>query len=228
MAVIAATGWVRHGLVALCLSAALPALAAECPTPHMSNGPARVEFSTSVADPVYRNDRARAEMTASVAPSLGTPEVEKSGVTAVETGFEVFPRFEWVALPGGRACVALQEVRTNWRITAIMVDVAAEYRPGSCQYREVRVHEEEHVRTNLQTFREFAPRMEARLRTVAHDIRPMATQSDPDQAMQAMLQRLTEAARSVQAAYDAALRERNAVIDTPESYRAVSKRCERW
>ncbi|HSV28630.1 MAG TPA: hypothetical protein VLL76_03700 [Candidatus Omnitrophota bacterium] len=200
---------------------------AQCPAPGMAKT-APVTFKTELAEPVYRNDRKRDELTTSSADALGTPEVQKSGLTRVQFRFEVVPSFQWVALPDGRTCMALKEVQATWRMTDLVVDVAAEYRPGTCQYREVRAHEDQHVRFNRDTFLEHAPRMEARLKTVAHDMRPTITDLDPERTMQAMAERLSHAAGEVQASFEAAIAARHATIDTAESYKAVSRRCDKW
>lgn len=225
MGVIAGSGWGRHFLAALLLIWAGGAAAQQCPLPNMRQEPAEATLEVSVADPVIRNDRKRAEMTASVAASMGN--AEKSGLTTVNTKLELIPSFQYLPVGGGKFCLVLSGVKANWRITGMWVDVAAEYRPGSCNYTEVITHENEHVRFNRETFQDYAPRMEARLKTAAHDIRPVVVE-DLQGGMSAITERIKQAGGEVQAAYSAMAASRHAGIDTAASYAAVTRRCPSW
>lgn len=225
MGVIAASGWGRHFLAAMLVLWTGNAMAQQCPMPNMRQEPAELVLQTSVPEPIIRNDRKRAEMTASVAASMGN--AEKSGLTTVNTKLELVPSFQYLPVGGGRFCVVMTSVKADWRITAMWVDVAAEYAPGSCNYGEVITHENEHVRFNRETFLEYAPRMEARLKVTAHDIRPMIV-DDIQRGMSAMTERLRQAGADVQGAYSAKSQSLHASIDTAQSYAAVTRRCSKW
>lgn len=199
---------------------------AQCPVPGMRQEPAQVNFVAIPAEPVIRHDRKRAEMTASVAASMGN--AEKSGLTTIHTRLELIPSFQYLKMADGRTCVVMAEVKATWRITDMVIDIASEYEKGSCQYREVLTHESEHARFNREAFRDYAPRMEAHLKVAARDIRPVAAEGEPQHAMTAMTERLTQAGREVQSSYQAATAARHGAIDTQESYAAVTRRCPRW
>lgn len=203
-----------------------PASAATCPPPGISRE-AGVTLTTAIAAPTYHNDLTRARITRQAGHPAGTT-AENSGLTRSRTAFSIRPRVTGYGVAGGPAtCLVLDKVEARWQVTELRVDVASEYRPGTCQHREVLEHENQHVDITRDTFREFVPRMEARLKRAAAEIAP-ARRGDAQQVADRALERLRQAAGEVIAEFQATMRRRHAAIDTPENYRAVSARCDGW
>lgn len=181
----------------------------------------------AIAEPEVHNTRGRSEITR-LAGHDSLIGVHNAGLTRSRTEFRVQPRFQVARFGDGRACVMLDRVTASWRIVGLTVDIAREYAPGTCQYREVKVHEEEHVRINQYTLKQFAPVLEARLKRAAAAMAPRVGGKGGDEAMAAMAGELKAAGSEVLAEFQAELRKRHGAIDTPESYREVSRKCDRW
>lgn len=186
-----------------------------------------VELVVSVAEPVVHNSRTRAEITR-LAGNEALLDVRNAGVTRSRTEVRIEPRYRLASYPDGRVCVMLEALRATWQVVDLTVDVASEYAPGSCQYREVRAHEDEHVRITGYTLRQFGPILKARLERAAAASVPRWDRAGSRDAVERMTRSLSAAGSEVLAEFQADLKRRNAAIDTPESYREVSKRCKTW
>lgn len=224
MAVIPASGVWRQVLVALVISGG--AVAAECPPPGYPVPRPAVRLDIAMAGSSLHNHRSRDE----IAVLAGRTPVQgklDAGLTRTETELAVTPTAHLLKAPDGGACVMLAGVEARWRMVRAIIDVAAEYRPGSCEYQAVLDHENEHVRLTLRAFETHAARLDARLREVAAAIRPFHT-NDAEGAAQRVTDRMMAGARPIMDQFKAESRRVNAAIDTPESYRAVSAKCRKW
>lgn len=215
----------------LCLAVAIlwsgPALAAECPPPGLGRSPPPVQFTLSIPDPVERHILDRKEITR-LAGNDDQVGIHNPGLTRSRTEFRVRPRFQLASFGDERVCVILQKVDASWKMSELTVYVAREYPEGSCQYREIRAHEDEHVRINQYTMRRFAPVLETRLRDAAAALAARWDKKGGRDAMEAMTGELKAAGAAVIAEFQAELRKGHAAIDTPEGYRAAARKCDRW
>lgn len=236
MAVIAASGGWRQGVIlAVLLPAGLlsvgllpvgkPAAAAQCPPVGLAVPRPTVRLEVSVAEPVVHNHHSRDEI-AALAGRVPMRGKLDAGLTRTETQVAVTPTVSLVMPPNGRACVMLASVEASWRMVSATIDVAAEYRPGSCEYAAVLEHERDHVRLTRRAFDAHAARLEARLREQAAAVRPFV--ADAGDAAQAVTDRLMAVARQVMDQFREESRRVNGAIDTAESYRAVSAKCRQW
>lgn len=232
MVTISAFGLLRQALLVVVAAAffsglALPAGAAQCPTTGEA-APPKVHLTTAIAKPAYRNDRTRREITAASGNPLGTGGTANAGLTSTRTEFLVQPRVMWSRLPEGRGCVVVTEVEAEWRMTAVNVDIAAEYLPGSCQYRAVKDHEEQHVRLNRQAFQDRVADMQARLKVLAANSGAFITEGSPQDAAQGVADALRRGVQPVLETFHRESRRMNASIDTSESYASVAAKCTEW
>lgn len=214
-------------LATLAVAAPLAAAAAECPSRGFPPQPTAVTLNTRLAEPQVYNEVDRKGLTVQAGNPLRRDRLE-AGLTRTETEFRVTPTVTWMQLPGGRHCMALARLDAHWIQTKVRVDVAREYRPGTCQYREVHAHEMEHVRLNRESFLSQVPRLEAELRRVAGETRPFVVGDDPNLAASRLTESLMARLQPLLAQFKAETARANAGIDTPESYQAVSARCESW
>jgi hypothetical protein len=127
---------------------------------------------------------------------------------------------------GPSACSYLTSVDVNFGWERMQVFVPSEYPRGSCEYRAVLDHENQHVAIIRAALKEFAPIARARVESVVARTRPMTGRSEAN---------LDRALAPVRAELGALLREfndlhgdRSARIDTPENYRAVTALCTNW
>lgn len=218
-------------LLVVCVTVGLaflaPADASECPPRGHVYATAPVELDIAVPQPVVHNTRSRSEITR-LAGNDSMVGVHNAGLTRSRTEFRIQPRFQLATFGDGRACVMLERLTASWKIIELTVDVAREYAPGTCQYREVLAHEDEHVRINRYTLSQFAPMLEARLRRAAAAMTPRWDRKGSREAMESMTRELKAAGAEVLAEFQAELKKRHGAIDTPESYREVARKCDRW
>lgn len=225
--VIAASGGRRQMLILLVvLLTGGEAAAASCPPPGVEMPRPVVRLQVAVAEPAVHNHRGRDEIAALAGRTPVQGKLD-AGLTRTETQLAVTPTVKLYQRPDGGACVMLAEVEASWRLQNATIDVAAEYRPGSCEHAVVLEHEREHVRLTRRAFEAYGARMEARLRDQAAALKPFHT-DDVEGAVQAVTDRMMAAARQVMDQFKAESRRANAAIDTPESYRAVSAKCRKW
>lgn len=213
--------------IALVLTTGLPVAAAQCPPPGLVPSPVEVRFETGIAEPVWRNDRTRRELSALAGIGTGLKGFQHSGLTQSRTELRITPSYRWATYPDGRACMMLTRVEASWRIVGITVDIARQYAPGTCQYDVVRDHEARHVAIAQAVYRDWMPKIQARLTDTAKNVAPILV-SDANRAAGQITARMMENVQAVQDAYHADLRTRQAVIDTEQSYRAESDKCPKW
>lgn len=217
------TGLIIRCLAGLaCLLCVSAARAQSCPPTAI---PAS-SFETSLASPVYRNDRNRAEV-AKLA-GRGMPGYSQQGLTRSDTEFELTISVAMTALGGNRFCVALQNAKAEWRLSRIEVDIVTEHQPGTCPHAVIRAHEDQHVAIAQRVFIRHAGPVRARFAEIVRDTRPMILQGTAAQATQHLRDRLLARMKSTLAAYDQEVTTANAVLDTPQSYRTETAKCPDW
>lgn len=220
----------RQALAALAALLLVPAVAAaqQCPPQGAPPGGPQLTLDGSMAETVYRNDRSRREISAIAGNPLGSGVGSNTGLTLTRTELAISPRMTFYPVGPGRSCVVLGEVEARWRLTEVVVDIASEYRPGTCQYGVVKEHEDQHVAFNRAAFRDYLPQLRARLYQLTQSFQPFITTKAPDQAGQEVVERLMKGVEPVAEAMRAELKRLNGSIDTPANYRAVSARCREW
>lgn len=124
-------------------------------------------------------------------------------------------------------CHYLRAVTLKFKIRPIMVYIAKEHPPGSCPYKVVRDHEDEHVAIFRSSLDEYLPLIEAKLERTAWAMKPSSASS----GKRAINQFLATLQRSIDPILDRmehSMRSRHAEIDTPRSYRMLSAQCDDW
>ncbi|MGE5504083.1 MAG: hypothetical protein ACM31L_06635 [Actinomycetota bacterium] len=209
----------------------LPGLAAGadgCPPAGTQAPRPTLELTGGSVETAWHNEVPKAGITRMAGREPANEGLFNTGLTRTGTQLRINPEIWWVELGQGRTCLGLGRVTATWRIEQMDVDIAAEYPPGSCQYKVVREHEGEHVVLTRQTFDAFVPEMRARLGEAVARTAPLVTTEDPDTAGHRLVDRLMAEARPVLDAYDRERARVNAAIDTTESYRRSSARCPEW
>lgn len=213
--------------VLLAFAAAAPsaALGATCTVPG-HEAPARVEVSSSIAQPVYRRGLSRHELSRQ-ADLSGNRDAEL-GRARSDTTVTVSPQVWLLPLGKGRNCMTVDVVDIQWRIDAAAVDIASDYPPESCPYRAIKDHEDQHVRLTRQAFEDYLPKMREAAAAAARDLAPTVTAADGEAAAQEVVDRVTLRLQPVLDAYQHEAHRLNAAIDTRESYAEVHRRCDTW
>lgn len=210
---------------ALLAASATGARAETCPP---ARNPAEVQVVSELPTPSYRNALNRARIGALSGAGHVSSDRRHAGLTQTKTAFSVKPTLEFQRLPGGRICASLKQVVVSWRMTQLQVDVAAEYRSGSCPYAEILRHENQHVAIAQRAYQAADQSLRQQLGEMARRTPPFVIRGTTQQAAQELAVRFMAAAEPILDRYRRDTGRENAAIDTPESYRAVAARCRDW
>ena len=160
------------------------------------------------------------------APSGGVHS-EALGVTYTTPEFNIEANSRIVSRGRGPTCVYLTKVKVEFGFRDVDVYVASEYRPGTCEYKAILDHENQHVAINTQALRTHAPRMRLALERMLGEERPTVT-NDPDRVTQQILNRLTRRMDEYLKAFYAEMDSRNGALDTASNYEAIGNICRDW
>ncbi|HTH16028.1 MAG TPA: hypothetical protein VL974_05190 [Magnetospirillum sp.] len=195
-----------------------------------ADGRSQVAFRlvAELPQPAYRHRLTRSQLGALKGHGHMTSDRSHAGLTETQTSFSVKPVLEFFRQSNGRVCAVVKQVQAEWRMTNFMVDIAAEYQPGSCPYGEIVSHENQHVAIHQRAFTQTEQALRARLGELARNTRPFLLQGTPQQAATEVANRFMAAAKPYVEKYQADTQRENGVIDTPQNYRAVTARCRDW
>jgi hypothetical protein len=107
--------------------------------------------------------------------------------------------------------------------------VAKEYFPGSCPYRAILRHEEEHVRRTRETIKRFEPRLRQALTSLRLPTWRRPWQVANTKAAQKRLEGLiNELVEPIYHQMAEVLEKEQAALDSVRSYRRVFRKCKDW
>jgi hypothetical protein len=148
------------------------------------------------------------------------------GVTLATPVFSLEARTRFEPQAGG-TCVYLEKVIATFGLRDITVHVAAEFQPGTCEYKTVLDHENQHVAINKGVLQEVAPQVRLSLERLLGEERPMFS-TDPERATRVLLDQLTQGMQPMVDGFESELDRRNAGIDTTQNYEATAALCRNW
>ncbi len=133
---------------------------------------------------------------------------------------------------GKQICVSLGilNFKMGYEKGALKVYIDKKYRPGSCEYEVIREHEKYHVDVAQQAMLFFKPDIEKKIHQIVGKMHPKIVRSEKeiDPIIQEQLnQIMTELAPLIQH-INQKIAEKNAAIDTPESYAKATALCKNW
>ena len=130
-----------------------------------------------------------------------------------------------VTLPSGRKCIALSTVSVRFGVAETTILIDQRYPPGSCERTAVLKHERQHVRISAEGLRRWEGRIRQRLlRATARWREGWAAPSAQARIEAAVNEAVGALIDDIQADLD----RQHAAIDTPASYEAVQRQCDRW
>jgi hypothetical protein len=207
--------------------AATPAMAARCDA--LGNS-VQVSVKTNAGKVVYRTAHGRADLDALQqrhGDNRGAIAGHPLGLTLAQFQIDMLTKVKILSLGPNQHCAALAAVEVTLSFEDFQVYIDRRYKRGSCEYRAILDHENQHVRL----FRSSLDRYQWEVRGVVEDAArrippiivarpnnaPSLLQGKVKQMIQPTINRMNRAA-------DAA----NAAIDTPGSYASVQRRCTNW
>lgn len=200
------------------------ARAAACP----ANPPAEIRVVSNMPSPSYHHDLTRPQIGARAGSGHMTSDRRHLGLTSFAHSYSIIPSVKFRRMPGGEICAWLAAVELTFKMTEFRVDVAAEYRQGSCAYAEILRHENQHVAILQRAFAAADRGMRAALADAVRRERSFQVHSTQDQALNMVSQRMAAAVKPVFDQHMSEARRANAAMDTQENYRAEQRRCKDW
>jgi len=126
----------------------------------------------------------------------------------------------------GKSCLAAEKIELSLNYNPIIY-IASDYKPGTCRYKEIMLHEARHVNTDIITFREYLPVMQAEMQQAAAKLQVMGPL-----AAHEVLPARDKTVDVLKAALGASvdkisnvLHQRQQAIDTREEYLRSSRAC---
>ncbi len=190
----------------------------------------RLSFDTTIIPPKYNhslpiNDVRQLYMRPG--QSVGQSHTNAIGITYAEIALSLAASTRSIPRRRGGYCVYLEEVRADFGFEKFEVYIGREYPVGTCEYRTILDHENEHVAINNSVVREFGPRIRRSLEQQLAVMPPLFAPSVDTGARRA-IQELQERVEPVISEFKREQRRRNAAIDTPAAYGVLQEHCSDW
>ena len=206
-------------------AAAAPARTSPCPP---STTPIKLNFKTLQGAPKHSHRQTLSGIAGLVRSGGGqvSSASRPVGLTTLKAMFSL--QGGTTLVPRGEGyCAYLSSVEIEFGWEEMNVYIPAEFPEGSCEYRAVLDHENQHVTIIRSSLREFAPGARARVEALLRNARPTFTRSNngsADEVLAPVSAQLTALLNE----FDTLHSNRSAVIDTPSNYAAVTGMCKNW
>ncbi|MBF0168286.1 MAG: hypothetical protein HQL45_11715 [Alphaproteobacteria bacterium] len=221
-------------LAVLCLLGCVgPALAQSQSCPTKGRQTPKVVLSIEPGQAVYRNDLMQADLGDLHTKQRRTSynkqrEPVTAGLTRAEGGYQTSVQTMIYPLKRGvYYCGWLSQIEVRVFFKSMVVNVAGEYRPGSCEYTAVLDHENHHVAIFRRNMDLYARKIQSTLNEAV--ARYGSASGNSEQAV--TKQFMAEASRVIKPLMDemhAQAERDHAKLDSPESYRYTQSLCKGW
>lgn len=145
--------------------------------------------------------------------------------TQIHTNLGV--EIQGIPVSNSENCIRLATVRFEFGNKKSEIFIARKYRPGTCAYKAILVHEKEHMLINKQLQKQYAKKIKEELQKSANRIRPYHTKRTKE-AAKSMANRLVHEMTPLIREFREVKRVANLNIDTARSYKRVRRKCGSW
>ena len=220
--------WRRFGLAAAvaCWAMVAPGDAAWAQACSGSREiPYDIDLKIDIPKPRIHHDRGLDEL-GRMAPHGQGRKVLGLANAGLDFGWRV--GFEWQPR-GEDFCFWVRRTVLTIRHPSPDIYVAREYRRGTCPYRAILAHEQQHIRASRELIERYIPRLRWVLTSlqIPTGERPVLAAS-PEAAKSEVRALMKGLAEPLFREMSKALREAQARIDSPASYRRLRKTCRNW
>ena len=190
-----------------------------------------VRFTSSVPPANYLHDHSTAQIGALRHQRFHSRAQHTPGLTIAEQELKSNFEMETSHRPGSGFYLAwAKAINVDFSYTRMDVYISSQYGEGSCPYRVIRDHENQHVAINTQTLQNDAEKMRQALLTCPD----FPTRDHPwkvksqSQARAALKKKVLGLIDPAYRKYAEEVVRANARIDTPENYRKTQSLCQDW
>jgi hypothetical protein len=217
-------------LILLGIGLLAPAAKAQV-SPQVGEGSGVLHFTSHSVAPSYHHDLSTAQIEGINNEWVPSRNRREPGLTAFHYGWKLAVDVQGLApAQGGPVSIWASTINFDFSITQFDVYVSNQYAEGSCPYRVVLAHENNHVAINRENFEKYRLILKATLEkddnfpTEAHPWK-VDSLKDGDARIQTYLQ--GEIAPIVQRFKDENGLS-NATIDLPDNYARLQAQCQDW
>ncbi len=186
-------------------------------------GSVQIVTKINKGTPVYDNTRSREEFS-----KLTNFSYNPNTVGLTHTILRHSLKLETKTKKSGKeTCAVLKKVIFEFGYDKIPVYIDKKHKPGSCPYKVTKNHEDYHVAVSQQAMDFFEQDIKKHLKQVVRSVKsqPVTTnvqlQNWANEQQQKIMSGMTPVINHIQSK----INEKNAAIDTPESYRKTTALC---
>lgn len=197
-------------------------------TPYTN--PVRLKFETKLVQPTYHTNLSIQDVRQLYTvrgQRISRAHTNAIGLTYAEISLGLSASTRSVPRQRGGYCVYLEEVQADFGFDRVDVYVGREYPRGTCEYRTILDHENEHVAINNSAVRGYGPRLRQSLERELGRLKPLFTTTVRTGARQ-IVEDLRQRIQPMMDAFQREQRRRNAAIDTDANYGALQELCLDW
>ena len=190
----------------------------------------RLAFKTKLVEPTYNTDISIQDVRQLYTlrgQRISRAHANAIGLTYAEVSLELGASTRSIPRARGGYCVYLEEVQADFGFDRVDVYVGREYRLGTCEFRTILDHENEHVAINNSVVRTYAPRIRQAMEGELRSMKPIFTPTVNTGARRAV-EELRQRIQPMMKAFQQEQRRRNAEIDTDTNYGALQELCLDW
>jgi hypothetical protein len=200
------------------------AAAAQCQSPDDTES-FQVNVDLDVGTPQIYNDRTKAQLGTS--NSHGRQR-QVLGTMQGNVDLRWFINYQVTEVSNG-TCFWVASADVELSYLQLDVNIAAEYKPGSCQYAAILDHEKQHVRVAQKIMSPYAQQIKQALTTLSIPTPDLPSVADsPEQAREEVQEVFRRVLLPVRDQMNKLVRARQAEVDTLQNYRRTFKQCRRW
>lgn len=158
------------------------------------------------------------------------PYSSTMGLTTANLSRKISPTFKIQPTEQNSYCVLLDTLTVEIGYKNIDIYIDKKYKPGTCNYKVIKEHENYHARVNQEGLKFFSPKIKKAYQIALNKIKPVEVYSN-EESKQVTAQMMQQIEKEVQPLLDYVQKkiiEENLLIDTDSSYEAESKRCPKW
>jgi hypothetical protein len=126
-------------------------------------------------------------------------------------------------------CAWVENLTITFDYDELEVYVSSDYADGTCEAKQILLHEMDHVNVHRRTYARHKAALERRIRAVGLPSPAFPgwyrNMTEAQRTVSALLRRVTE---SEYESFKRDLTAGNGKLDTPQNYRAVQSRCSHW
>jgi hypothetical protein len=224
---------VLHGAAAICLAAAVAAVAADpaaaatlCPVDERA---VHVTLDVLSGKTIWRTSHGRSHLRRLASKIVSPRSRQDHPLGLTVTNFNQLMKTEVTvaSLGGKRFCAVPSKIEFTTGYPEFFVYIDRRYRAGTCQYRQIRIHELRHVEIYRRQLGHFAPLIRGRLKEAAARLKPVFLKN-PGVAADRVGKRLAAKIKNLVDQLHRATDTDNGRIDSPASYARIKKRCRSW